>query len=135
MIATDAVLEPISKPPIKQEHLVAYANASGDHNPIHLDPVVAKQNGLDQVIAHGMLTMAFIGEFVQVQIQKFAPNGKLSELNCRFKAMTRLGDQITIRGKIAKSEAASIYLEIEATNQLGDVTAKSSALILLAHPS
>lgn len=37
--------------------LVAYANASGDQNPIHQDEVVAKSVGLPDVIAHGMLTM------------------------------------------------------------------------------
>ena len=37
--------------------LVAYANASGDQNPIHQDEAVAKSVGLPDVIAHGMLTM------------------------------------------------------------------------------
>jgi acyl dehydratase len=34
-----------------------YAEASGDHNPIHLDPEFAVQVGLPDTIAHGMLTM------------------------------------------------------------------------------
>jgi len=37
--------------------LVAYANASGDQNPIHQDEEFAKSVGLPDVIAHGMLTM------------------------------------------------------------------------------
>ena len=37
--------------------LVAYANASGDQNPIHQDESFAKSVGLPDVIAHGMLTM------------------------------------------------------------------------------
>ncbi|NBO35416.1 MAG: dehydratase [Actinobacteria bacterium] len=37
--------------------LVAYANASGDQNPIHQDEAFAKSVGLPDVIAHGMLTM------------------------------------------------------------------------------
>lgn len=37
--------------------LVAYAAASGDHNPIHQDDEVATAVGLPGVIAHGMLTM------------------------------------------------------------------------------
>ena len=40
-----------------RDHLVAYANASGDQNPIHQDEAVAKSVGLPDVIAHGMLTM------------------------------------------------------------------------------
>ena len=34
--------------------LIAYANASGDQNPIHQDEAVAKSVGLPDVIAHGM---------------------------------------------------------------------------------
>jgi acyl dehydratase len=37
--------------------LIAYANASGDQNPIHQDEEVAKSVGLPDVISHGMLTM------------------------------------------------------------------------------
>lgn len=37
--------------------LAAYAKASGDMNPIHRDEAFAKEVGLPDVIAHGMLTM------------------------------------------------------------------------------
>jgi acyl dehydratase len=36
-----------------------YAEASGDRNPIHVDPAVAKMAGLPRVIVHGLCTMAF----------------------------------------------------------------------------
>ena len=44
--------------------LVAYANASGDQNPIHQDEAFAKSVGLPDVIAHGMLTMALAGKYL-----------------------------------------------------------------------
>ncbi|HLZ81280.1 MAG TPA: MaoC/PaaZ C-terminal domain-containing protein, partial [Ktedonobacteraceae bacterium] len=56
-------LIPLVKPPITQEQLQRYAEASGDHNPIHLDEEAAHHVGLDSVIAHGMLSMAFLGQF------------------------------------------------------------------------
>lgn len=40
-----------------RDDLVAYANASGDQNPIHQNEEVAKSVGLPDVISHGMLTM------------------------------------------------------------------------------
>ena len=46
--------------------LVAYADASGDHNPIHQDDEVATSVGLPGVIAHGMYTMALAGRAVSV---------------------------------------------------------------------
>jgi len=42
---------------VHRADLVRYADASGDYNPIHLDPLAAKACGLPTVVAHGMLTM------------------------------------------------------------------------------
>jgi acyl dehydratase len=44
--------------PVTRADLVAYADASGDHNPIHQDEAVARSVGLPGVIAHGMFTLA-----------------------------------------------------------------------------
>ena len=50
---------------ITREDLVAYAAASGDHNPIHQDDDVARSVGLPGVIAHGMFTMALAARYVE----------------------------------------------------------------------
>ena len=49
---------------INRQLLIAYANASGDQNPIHQDEAFAKSVGLPDVIAHGMLTMALAGKYL-----------------------------------------------------------------------
>lgn len=49
---------------ITREHLVRYAGASGDFNPIHWSDRVAESVGLPGVIAHGMLTMALAGRLL-----------------------------------------------------------------------
>lgn len=50
-------LSPIPLGKITAQRVQFYADASGDHNPIHLDAEYAKKAGLDDRIAHGMLTM------------------------------------------------------------------------------
>lgn len=50
---------------VTREDLVAYADASGDQNPIHQDERFAKEVGLPDVIAHGMLTMGLIGSLIE----------------------------------------------------------------------
>ena len=57
-------LPPLVKPPIMQEQLRYYANASVDHNLIYLDEEAARRVGLNSVIAHGMLSMAFLGQII-----------------------------------------------------------------------
>jgi acyl dehydratase len=49
---------------IDRELLKHYADASGDQNPIHQDEAFAKSVGLPDVIAHGMLTMGLVGQYV-----------------------------------------------------------------------
>ncbi|MEJ6574433.1 MAG: MaoC/PaaZ C-terminal domain-containing protein [Actinomycetes bacterium] len=49
---------------INRKLLIAYANASGDQNPIHQNEAFAKSVGLPDVIAHGMLTMALAGKYL-----------------------------------------------------------------------
>lgn len=58
-----AELAPISFD-ITRADLVAYAHASGDHNPIHQDEAIAVAVGLPGVIAHGMFTLALVGRAV-----------------------------------------------------------------------
>lgn len=49
---------------VTRADLVAYAEASGDHNPIHQDEQVAVSVGLPGVIAHGMYTLALAARAV-----------------------------------------------------------------------
>jgi acyl dehydratase len=49
---------------IDRAMLKAYADASGDQNPIHQNEEFAKAVGLPNVISHGMLTMALVGKYV-----------------------------------------------------------------------
>src|ERR1700694_5319275 len=57
-----SVLPDLRKAPITKMQLVKYAGASGDYNLIHTDDETARTVGLEGVIAHGMLSMAFLGE-------------------------------------------------------------------------
>ncbi|MGH8879720.1 MAG: MaoC/PaaZ C-terminal domain-containing protein [Stackebrandtia sp.] len=49
---------------IRRADLAAYAEASGDHNPIHQDDAAARAAGLPGVIAHGMYTMGLAARAV-----------------------------------------------------------------------
>src|SRR5207244_12773167 len=87
-------LIPLVKPPITLEQLHRYAEASGDHNPMHLDEEAAHRVGLDSVIAQGMLSMALLGQFV-VQHISDAPDAYATHLNVRSTALVRAGETPT----------------------------------------
>lgn len=129
-------LTPLVKPRIEQEQLNRYAAASGDYNPIHLDPDAARRVGLDGVIAHGMLSMAFLGQFVNQQIAD-EPGARVGRLKVRYIGMVRPGDVLTCLGKVsARTESATettLTLECWAQNQRGEQVTTGEAVVYVSH--
>ena len=116
-LETGSALPDLRKPPITKLQLVKYAGASGDYNLIHTDDETARSVGLDGVIAHGMLSMAFLGEY----LCWLAGPESVRRLSVRFNEMVRPGDTLTCRG-LVKARAASdagrrLELELWAENQ------------------
>ena len=122
-IAVGQELVPFVKPPITQDQLKRYAEASGDFNPIHLDEEAAHRVGLDSVIAHGMLSMAFLGQFLQQQIAG-TDGARIADLRVRYVSMVRLGDTLTCQGLVKNISVAGEYttiaIECWAQNQRGE---------------
>ncbi len=97
----------------------AYAEASGDRNPIHLDAAFARSVGLPGVIAHGMLTMAFAN---QMLTDWLGDGARLTRLDGRFGGMVVPADQVTCSGRVVKIDPDSrrIQVDLTVTNQRGE---------------
>jgi len=111
--------------------LKAYADASGDQNPIHQNEEFAKAVGLPNVIAHGMLTMALVGKFVS----DFAGGSEhVKEFSGRFmKPVVVPADQkvdLTVSGNIVAVDGNQITLELSATSTGVKVFGISQAVII-----
>ena len=82
---------------ISQDRLNAYAQASGDGNPLHLDARFASNTPFRGIIAHGMLTLAFIGEMMTAELgQAWLETGAIK---VRFKGAAYLGDDVESWGR------------------------------------
>lgn len=121
-------LAPLVKPAVEKVQLVKYAGASGDFNLIHTDDETARNVGLPGVIAHGMLSMGFLG---QLAGQLVGTKGFVSRLNVRFAGMVRPGDVLTCRATItAKDEAKrTVELAIAAETEPGKVVTHGEATL------
>lgn len=123
-------LDPLTKPPVTKVQLVKYAGASGDFNPLHTDDEFARKVGMDGVIAHGMLVMGFLGEYIR---ELAGTNAEVSRFKMRFGAMTIPGDTITCSATVKKlySEAGTNYAELDlrAEKAPGEVVGSGRAIL------
>ncbi len=118
-------------PPVSRHTLALYCGASGDHNPIHVDIDFAKSSGLDDVIAHGMLSAGYLGRM----LTNWVPQSAIRNWKNRFTAMTLIGDSVTCSGKIVekfeKDGEKFIRLELQ-TNTLQAQTIVAEVVVVLA---
>jgi acyl dehydratase len=93
-------LSQLVKGPLAETDLVRYSGASGDFNPIHTVPRVAQEVGLEGVIAHGMLIMAYAGQLITT----WAGPGTLRRFKVRFSGMTTPGETVVCEGRVTGTE-------------------------------
>ncbi|WP_037545277.1 MaoC family dehydratase [Stappia stellulata] len=90
---------PASEPrTLSSQEVAAYAEASGDRNPIHLDDAAAQSVGLPGTIVHGMLVM---GQF-EAALLAWRPDLTIHTLQTRFLRPLPVGASIHVEGRIAK---------------------------------
>ena len=90
---------------ISQEQISRYADASGDHNPIHVDEAFARTTPFEGTIAHGMLVLASISEMMAAAFgEAWLTRGRL---RVRFRAPARPDDTITATAEALSSSDAS----------------------------
>ena len=103
---------------VTQEQINAYADASGDHNPIHLDPDFARSVGLPGTIAHGLLEMGILAEAIASWA---GGNANLLSLSCRFNKPLLPGDTIICTGTVVSVDDSGVAtLEVGATSDRGE---------------
>lgn len=87
---------------VSQAGIVAYADASGDYNPIHLDPEFAAASHFGRRVAHGMMIAASVSELMARTFGlEWARSGRMK---LRFRAPVFPGDRIETRGTVRKVE-------------------------------
>ena len=104
---------------VQREQLVKYSEVSGDKNPIHLSDDFAKATQFGGIIAHGMLTLAFVSELMT---NAFGSDWiKSGCLKVRFKGAAYLGDRLLVNGEVSQLESLG-----EITNLTCSISVKVS---------
>jgi acyl dehydratase len=93
-LPSETVYEESTK--VDDDQMQRYAEASGDNNPIHLDPVVARKAGLRRPILHGMCTMAMATKAAVNGVAGGDPT-RITRVAVRFSRPVLPGQELTTR--------------------------------------
>ena len=116
---------------VTDELVRAFAEVSGDYNPIHLDEEFAKTTRFGRRIAHGMLSGAFISavlgyEFAEKKIVYLSQTLK-------FTAPVFIGDTVTTTATITniREDKQIVTMETVCTKQDGEVVVKGESAVMV----
>jgi acyl dehydratase len=124
-LAVGTELPPLELPPISRTTLALFAGASGDHNPIHVDVDFARAAGMDDVFAHGMLSMAYLGRL----LTNFVPQERIRSYHVRFAAITPVHARLTCTGRVSAVNDGLASVDLVASLADGTVTLIGDAVV------
>jgi acyl dehydratase len=111
--------------------LKAYADASGDQNPIHQNEEFALSVGLPNVISHGMLTMALAGKYVT---EWAGGSANVREFSARFikPVIVPVGEKVdlTVVAMVTEVDGNTVKLDITATSAGVKVLGMAKAVVV-----
>lgn len=91
---------------IDQDRVNLFADATGDHQWIHVDPARAKEGPFGGTIAHGYLTLSLVNHFLPelIEVQRFTHAVNVGADRLRFLSPVQVGARIRGVGEIVSVE-------------------------------
>lgn len=112
--------------------IAAYADASGDYNPLHLDPAFASTTQFGRRIAHGMLLVGLLGHTLT---KAFGESWQAhSTLHVRFRAPAFIDDSVIARVTVQESSASdTVACSLACLNQHGETIVTGDITVHIDH--
>ena len=106
-----------------------YAGASGDFNPIHIDPEFAKAVGLPGNILHGLYSMA---QVARASGEAAGDATKLKRLSVQFRGMGFPEQEITVSGTVKEERDGRVVVDTVAEQDGKAIIRNAEARIAVA---
>jgi acyl dehydratase len=119
---------------VKREDVKAYADASGDQNPLHQDDDFARSVGFPGIIAHGMFSMAHLVTALRDWV---GDPGALRSIAVQFRAVVYMDETLVAKGRVASTDEASrevtldLWAEVERDGETVKAIKNSRAVVRL----
>ncbi len=119
---------------VDQAMLRAYAEITGDYNPLHFDEEFVAATRFKRLIAQGGIATGLLHALVAMDLP--GPGSVFVRQAWKFPKPVFVGDTISARGVVTAAPRRSMYeMEFEVTNQDGVVVLEGDALLYQAGPS
>jgi 3-hydroxybutyryl-CoA dehydratase len=114
---------------ITEADIVAFAEVTGDKNPVHLDEAYAAATMFKGRIAHGMLTAGLISAVFGMELP--GPGAIYISQTLNFKAPVRIGDKAVAKVKVAELIAPKKRVRFECACLVGDKVVLDGEAVLM----
>ena len=115
---------------ITAKMIEAFAEVSGDDNPLHLDEIYAAETAFGERIAHGMLSAGFISAVIGAKLPGYGSIYISQSL--RFKRPVRIGDEVVVEVEITGLDDAKARASLSTVCKVGGKTVvEGEALVLV----
>ncbi|MBN9634133.1 MULTISPECIES: MaoC/PaaZ C-terminal domain-containing protein [Mycobacteriaceae] len=117
--------------PLTRSHIVRYAGAGGDFNPIHHDEEFARAAGMPGVFGMGLLH----GGMLAQRLTDWVGLANIRSFRIRFTGQVWPGDVLTFAGKVTGVREAQgqqlADVELDVTRQTGDTAIRANAVVVV----
>ena len=100
---------------VKRGEVKAYADASGDQNPLHQDDSFARSVGFPGIIAHGMFSMAHLTKAITDWVGDPAA---LKSLKVQFRAVVFMDETLVAKGRIVALDESTRRARLAVTAEV-----------------
>jgi len=102
---------------VDEKGIEAFAEVTGDNNPVHLDEGYAATTPFKTRIAHGMLSAGYISAVIGTQLP--GPGAIYISQALRFKRPVKIGDEVTATATITEIDADKARVTLETVCTVG----------------
>lgn len=114
---------------VTEADIDAFADVTGDNNPVHLDEEFGAKTIFKGRIAHGMLAAGYISTVVGTQLP--GPGSIYMSQSLRFRAPVRIGDTVVTTAKITNVDSEKGRVTLETVCSVGDTAVVTGEALIM----
>lgn len=103
---------------IQKNQMLAFAEISGDRNPVHLDPVYARSCGFPGPVVYGALLIAVVSRLLGMELP--GPGCIWHSVSMKFKSPLYVGEQAVLTGTVTYVSEALQILRLDLAVRRGE---------------